>query len=148
MYQALFIVGTLTSFRSYSLGRISRFSEHERYFHISKQVDDFIRSSVLSVIKSNCDSFYEKDVSRPVIDFAFCVDTGDSPPVCCHQPSYDLHEGKIMKQHIKALEESGLAIYSSSLSMSVVVTTRFVLENVTKKKLPSSLRVVKRKLIQ
>ena len=108
MYQALFIVGTLTSFRSYSLGRISRFSEHERYFHISKQVDDFIRSSVLSVIKSNCDSFYEKDVSRPVIDFAFCVDTGDSPPVCCHQPSYDLHEGKIMKQHIKALEESGL----------------------------------------
>ena len=122
--------------------------------------------------------------------------------MCYYQPSYGLHESKIIKQYIKALEDSGLitdytrswgsllllaakshqydctdicnfiwrlcasyqslnsitngfeflisdamivsrtfgilaAIYSLSLLMLTVVTTRFVLENVAKKRLHS-----------
>ena len=84
--------------------------ELERDFRIGDQVDGVTRRSVLSIIKSNWDSFCERGVSRPVLDFEFCIDTGDSDPVCCRQPSYGYHERKIMNQHISALEDSGLIV--------------------------------------
>ena len=38
-----------------------------------------------------------------MFDFKFCIDTGDSKPVCCRQPSYGIHERKIMDKHIQIL---------------------------------------------
>ena len=35
-----------------------------------------------------------------MFDFEFCLDTGDSKPVCCRQPAYGVHERKIMNAHI------------------------------------------------
>ena len=72
------------------------------------QADDFIRHSVLSIIKYNWDSFCERGVSRPVLNFEFCIDTGYSPPVCCRQPKYGCRERKIMNKHIQALDDSSL----------------------------------------
>ena len=72
------------------------------------QADDFTRRSILFIIKSNLDSFCEMGVSRLVLDFEFCIDTGDSPPVCCRQPKYSYRERKIMNTHIQALDDSGL----------------------------------------
>ena len=74
--------------------------ELERDFRLGDQVDDFTRRSILSIIESNCDSFCERGVSRPVLDFEFCIDTGDSPPVCCCQLKNGYHERKIMNKHI------------------------------------------------
>ena len=71
-------------------------SELERYFRMGDQADDLTRRSVISIMKSNWDSFCERSVSRPVLDFEFCIDTGKSPPVCCRQPKYGYHERKIM----------------------------------------------------
>ena len=71
------------------------------------QDDAFTRRSVLSIIKSNWNSFYERAVSRPVLDFQLCIDTGDFPPVCYHQPNCRYHEREIMDQHIKALDDKG-----------------------------------------
>ena len=82
----------------------------KRDFRIGDQVDDLIRRSVLTIIKTNQDSFCERGVSRPVLDFVLYIDTGYSIPVCCRQPSYEYHERKIMNKHIAALEDSGLIV--------------------------------------
>ena len=79
-----------------------------RDFRIGEHVDAYIRQSVLSIIKSNWNYFGQRGVSRPVLDFEFCIDTGDSVPVCCLQPKYGFHERNIINQYITALENSGL----------------------------------------
>ena len=38
-----------------------------------------------------------------MIDFEFCIDTGDSKHVCCRYPSYRIHERKIMDKYIQIL---------------------------------------------
>ena len=87
-------------------------SELKLDFRIGDQVDDFTRRSVLSIIKTNWDSFCEREVPLPVLDLVFFIDTGDSTPVYCRQRqhSYGYHEQKIMKKHITALEDSGLIV--------------------------------------
>ena len=87
-------------------------SELKLDFRIGDQVDDFTQRSVLSIIKTNWDSFCEREVPLPVLDFVFFIDTGDSTPVYCRQRqhSYGYHEQKIMKKHITALEDSGLIV--------------------------------------
>ena len=41
-----------------------------------------------------------------MFDFEFCLDTSDSKPVYCRQPSYGIHERKIMNTHIQILEDN------------------------------------------
>ena len=79
-----------------------------RDFCIGEYVDTSIRQSVLYIVKSNLDFFCQQGVSRSVLDFEFCIDTGDSVPVCCHQPNYEFHWRKIMNHYITALENNEL----------------------------------------
>ena len=72
------------------------------------QADDFTWRSILSIIKSNWYCFCERGISRPFLDFEFCIDTGNSPSVYCHQPKYGYYETKIMNKYIQALDDSGL----------------------------------------
>ena len=83
-------------------------AELVRDFHIGQDIDATIRQSIITIIQDNWDSFCERGVSRPMLDFEFCIDTGNSPPVCCRQPVYGFHESKIMNKLIDALENSGL----------------------------------------
>ena len=39
-----------------------------------------------------------------MFDFEFCIDTGDSKPVCCRHPLYWIRERKIMDEHIQIPE--------------------------------------------
>ena len=41
-----------------------------------------------------------------MFDLEFCLDTGDSKPLCCRQPSYGIHERKIMNAHIQIIEDN------------------------------------------
>ena len=75
-------------------------------FHIDSSIDTNIRQSILSIIKDNWDFVCEQDDSRLMLDFEFCLDTGESPPVCCRQPVYGIHERKIMTAHIRVLEDN------------------------------------------
>ena len=59
-------------------------------------------------MKSDWDSFCERRVLRPILDFESCIDTGDFTPVCCRQPNYGFRERKIMNHYITTLEDSGL----------------------------------------
>ena len=43
-----------------------------------------------------------------MLDVEFCIDTGNSPPVCCRQQSYDFYNSKIMIKLIADLEENKL----------------------------------------
>ena len=79
-----------------------------RDFCISENVDTSIRNSIISVIESNWDSFCERGVPRPVLDFEFCIDTCNTTLICCHQPNYGFHERNIVNQLITALVDSGL----------------------------------------
>ena len=108
MYQALVLVGPRLRPDLIHWSKYLDLHELERYFHIGEHVVDFKRRSVLSVVKSNWDYLCGRGVLSPVLDFKFCVDTRDFTPVCCRQPSYGIHEGKLINQHIKALHESGM----------------------------------------
>ena len=39
-----------------------------------------------------------------MFDFEFCIDTGDSKPVCYRQLSYGIHKRKIIDKYIQILE--------------------------------------------
>ena len=67
-------------------------------------MDSTIKQSILTIIKDNWNSFCEKDTFRPMFDFVFYIDTGDFKAVCCRQPSYGIHERKIMDKQINILE--------------------------------------------
>ena len=67
-------------------------------------MDPTIKQSILTIIKNNWDLFCEEGASRTMFDFEFCIDTGDSKPVCCHQFSSIINERKIMDKHIHILE--------------------------------------------
>ena len=73
---------------------------------IDDGIDSTIRQSVIKIIHDNWDSFCEQGVARPIFDFDFCLDTGDSKPVCYRQPSYGIHEREIMNAHIQIFEDS------------------------------------------
>ena len=57
--------------------------EIQRDLHIGKVIDDTLRQSILDIIHDNWDSFYKRGVSRPMLDSELCLDTGNSPSVCC-----------------------------------------------------------------
>ena len=67
-------------------------------------MDPTIKQSIFTIINDNWDSFYEEGASRPMFNFEFYIDTGDSNPACCRQPSYGIHERKNMDKHIHILE--------------------------------------------
>ena len=41
-----------------------------------------------------------------MLDFEFCIDTGNAKTTCCRQPKYGVHEGKIMSKNISNLEHN------------------------------------------
>ena len=75
-------------------------SQLTKDLHIDDGIDPTIRQSVIQIIYDNWDSFCKHGAARPMFDFEFCLDTGDSKPVCCRQPAYGVHERKIMNAHI------------------------------------------------
>ena len=84
--------------------RSSFLAELTKYVTIDATIDPTIKQSIVTIIKDHWDSFCEEGVSRPMFDFEFCIDTCDSKPVCYRQPSYGIHERKIMDKHINILE--------------------------------------------
>ena len=54
--------------------------ELQRNFQMGKDVDVTLRQSILAIVHDNWDSFYERGVSRPMLDFEFCLNTSNSPP--------------------------------------------------------------------
>ena len=66
---------------------------------IDESIDLSIYQSVIYIIHNNWDSYYAQGATRPMIDFEFCLNTGDSKPVCCRQLVYCIHERKIMNTY-------------------------------------------------
>ena len=86
---------------------ISLFQEElDNNFNIGSTTDESNRNAVIQIIKDNWDSFCEVGAARPMLDFEFCIDTGDAKPTCCRQPKYGVHEGKIMSKQISDLENN------------------------------------------
>ena len=73
---------------------------------INDDVDPIIRQSIIKINHDNYDSFFEQGAALHMFDFEFCLDTGDSKPICYRQLSYDIHERKIMNTHIQILEDN------------------------------------------
>ena len=79
-----------------------------KIFFIGDDVDVAIRHKSINIIQDNWDSFCDRGFSRPMLDFEFCIDTSNSPPVCSRQPVYGFHESKIMTQFKADLEANKL----------------------------------------
>ena len=75
---------------------------------MERYVDATLCYSILDIIHDTWDSYSERGVSRPMIDFEFCLDMGDPIPMCSRQPVYGFHESKIIAKQITDLEVSGL----------------------------------------
>ena len=73
---------------------------------IDNGIDPTIRQSVINIIHDNWDSFCEQEAARHIFDFDFCLDTGNSKPDYYRQPSYGIHERKIMNAHIQIIEDN------------------------------------------
>ena len=67
-------------------------------------MDPTLKKSITTIIQDNWGSFYEQGASCTMFDFEFCINTGDSKPICCRQSSYGTHECKIMDKNILVLE--------------------------------------------
>ena len=84
--------------------------ELQRDPHIGKDIDDTLRLSILIIIYDILDTFCERGVSRPMLDFKFCLDTDNPTPICYWQPVYGFHERRMMTAQIADLEANGLII--------------------------------------
>ena len=69
-------------------------------------MDITVRNAILGVIMQNWDTFDEQGVSRPVLGYELCIDTGVSLLVCCQLPRYGIHESKVMTDQIEALNNN------------------------------------------
>ena len=87
--------------------KISLFQQElDDNFNISSMTGDSTRKAVLQIIKDNWDSFCEVGAVWPMLDFEFCINTGNAKAICCHQPKYGVHEEKIMSKQISDLEHN------------------------------------------
>ena len=82
------LIHVLTSF----MGKICWWLELLRDLHIGNDVGAVIRNNIINIIHNSWDSFCERGVLRPILDFEFCIVTDNSPPVCCRQPVYGFYE--------------------------------------------------------
>ena len=53
-------------------------------FNIDSMTDDFTHKTVLQIIKDDWDYFCKVGAARPMLDFKFCIDTGNAELICCH----------------------------------------------------------------
>ena len=74
-------------------------------FNINSSIDTIIHQSIFGVIKDNWNYFGKQGTFRSIFNFEFCLYTCDSPPVCCYQLVYSIHE-KNANTHIKVLEDN------------------------------------------
>ena len=68
--------------------------------------DVFTNQAVIQIIEFSWDCFFEIGASRSMLDFEIYIDIGDAKAVFCHQPTYGVHEAKIMSRHISQLENN------------------------------------------
>ena len=59
--------------------------EFDDNFNIASTVFDSIHQAVIQIIHNNWISFCEIEISLPMLDFEFCIDTGNAKAVCCRQ---------------------------------------------------------------
>ena len=70
------------------------------YLNVDPNIYPTLHQSILHIIYDNWDSFCEQEVSRPMFDFEFCFDRGDSKLVCCRQLACDIYEIRISVKKI------------------------------------------------
>ena len=80
--------------------------ELDENFNIDIMTDDFTRKAVLQIMKDNWDSFCEVGAARPMLDFEFCINTGNVKEIYCRQPEYSVYEAKIIWKQIADLENN------------------------------------------
>lgn len=61
---------------------------------------------MLQVIKDTWDTFDEHGMGHSIIGYKFCIGASASSLVYYQFPQYDIHESKVMKDQILALENN------------------------------------------
>jgi hypothetical protein len=82
-------------------------AEFDKGIKIGKNCPPDINTRATKVIKRYWDTFYYMGACRPIRGFEFMINTGDSPPVCCHFPIYGPHKSKIIKKQRGVINGNG-----------------------------------------
>ena len=81
--------------------------EFDRVITFPSTLDSDIRNSLTDIIHRYWDSFAACGVSRPVLDYEFCIDTGSAHPVACRPPRYGVHESTVITAQLATLLDAG-----------------------------------------
>jgi len=99
-------------------------SEVDGVITITPGLDPTLTAQLTDIIHRYWDSFIAIGVSRPVVNYEFCIDTGTSKPIACRPPRYGVHESQIMTKQLADLEDlSWISLFvglSGWLSMIVL----------------------------
>ena len=81
-------------------------------------LDSTLKKSVHIIIKESREVFCKDRTKRPILGYAFCIDTSASPPICYYRPTYRIYESFIVIEHkgstynkLKELPEGGHDIF-------------------------------------
>ena len=66
-------------------------------------IDTITCTAITDIIAEYWDCFIKEGAIRTILGHEFGIDTGGSTPVCCHKPSYDLYEPKVIMEQITQL---------------------------------------------
>ena len=61
---------------------------------------------LFKIIHDNWNYFCEVGSARPMLDFEFCIDTGNFKVTCSRQPTNGIYERKITTEHISQLKNN------------------------------------------
>ena len=78
-------------------------SEFDKVIKFSPDLEPDYRSRLTQIIHEHWDSFISTGVRRPVLNYEFCIDTGDANPIACKPPRYGVHESRIMQTQLDDL---------------------------------------------
>ena len=87
--------------------------EFDKSITLPTHLSDTVRTSLTSIIQRYWDSFCSAGVNRPVLDYEFAIDTGNSPPVACRTPRYGIYEKEIMMEQAQALFDNGWIVWAT-----------------------------------
>ena len=82
-------------------------AEFDKVVRIPSDLPSAYRDKLVSTIQRYWDSFIASGVCRPVLNYEFCIDTGNANPVCCKPPRYGVHESAEINRQLRGLLDTG-----------------------------------------
>ena len=100
-------------------------AELEKILKIRKTMPGTITRSIWSLIVKYWDYFCAKGAKHTILDYEFAINTGASPPICYHKPTYSPYKAPIiMKKIISLLDSDWISERGGQWSIQIVLAAK------------------------